>query len=70
MATHLVDALVTAGVKRIYGVVGDSLNSIVDAVHQNKKIEWIHVRHEEAGAFAQSKVAQNSVRLFRDARTQ
>jgi pyruvate dehydrogenase (quinone) len=37
VATHLVEALVDAGVKRIYGVVGDSLNSIVDAVHKNKK---------------------------------
>src|SRR5204862_5796569 len=47
-----------AGVRRIYGVVGDSLNSIVDAVHHHKKIEWIHVRHEEAGAFAASAEAQ------------
>jgi pyruvate dehydrogenase (quinone) len=38
--------------------VGDSLNSIVDAVHHSKKIEWIHVRHEEAGAFAASAEAQ------------
>jgi pyruvate dehydrogenase (quinone) len=58
VATHIVEALVSAGVKRIYGVVGDSLNSIVDAVHKNKKIEWIHVRHEEAGAFAASAEAQ------------
>ena len=58
VATHLVEALVAAGVRRIYGVVGDSLNSIVDAVHRNKKIEWIHVRHEEAGAFAASAEAQ------------
>jgi pyruvate dehydrogenase (quinone) len=58
VARHLVEALVTAGVQRIYGVVGDSLNSIVDAVHHNKKIEWIHVRHEEAGAFAASAEAQ------------
>jgi len=58
VATHLVEALVHAGVRRIYGVVGDSLNSIVDAVHRNKKIEWIHVRHEEAGAFAASAEAQ------------
>ena len=63
VATHLVEALVNAGVKRIYGVVGDSLNSIVDAVHQNKKIEWIHVRHEEAGAFAASAEAQLTGRL-------
>jgi len=58
VAQHLVEALVNAGVRRIYGVVGDSLNSIVDAVHHNKKIDWIHVRHEEAGAFAASAEAQ------------
>jgi pyruvate dehydrogenase (quinone) len=58
VAEHLVAALANAGVQRIYGVVGDSLNSIVDAVHHNKKIEWIHVRHEEAGAFAASAEAQ------------
>jgi pyruvate dehydrogenase (quinone) len=58
VAQHLVESLVDAGVRRIYGVVGDSLNSIVDAVHHNKKIEWIHVRHEEAGAFAASAEAQ------------
>ena len=63
VATHMVEALVNAGVKRIYGVVGDSLNGIVDAVHKNKKIEWVHVRHEEAGAFAASAEAQLTGRL-------
>jgi len=58
VAEHLVAALANAGVRRIYGVVGDSLNSIVDAVHHSKNIEWIHVRHEEAGAFAASAEAQ------------
>jgi pyruvate dehydrogenase (quinone) len=58
VAEHLVEALVAAGVRRIYGVVGDSLNSIVDAIHHNKSIEWVHVRHEEAGAFAASAEAQ------------
>jgi pyruvate dehydrogenase (quinone) len=58
VGTHLVTALAEAGVKRIYGIVGDSLNSIVDAVHQSKKIEWVHVRHEEAGAFAAGAEAQ------------
>src|SRR5580704_18450228 len=58
VAEHLVAALAAAGVRRIYGVVGDSLNSIVDAVHHNKSIEWVHVRHEEAGAFAASAEAQ------------
>ena len=63
VATHMVGALVNAGVKRIYGVVGDSLNGIVDAVHQSKQIEWVHVRHEEAGAFAASAEAQLTGRL-------
>jgi len=58
VATHLVNSLVAAGVRRVYGVVGDSLNSIVDAVHHNKNIDWIHVRHEEAGAFAAGAEAQ------------
>jgi pyruvate dehydrogenase (quinone) len=58
VATHLVESLAAAGVERIYGVVGDSLNSIVDAVHYSKKIEWVHVRHEEAGAFAAGAEAQ------------
>jgi pyruvate dehydrogenase (quinone) len=58
VAQHLVEALANAGVSRIYGVVGDSLNSIVDAVHHSKKIEWIHVRHEEVAAFAASAEAQ------------
>src|ERR1700722_9468045 len=58
VAEHLVEALVHSGVRRIYGIVGDSLNSIVAAVHYNKRIEWIHVRHEEAGAFAASAEAQ------------
>src|SRR5579862_7725053 len=58
VAQHLVEALATAGVRRIYGVVGDSLNSIVDTVHHSKKIEWIHVRHEEVAAFAASAEAQ------------
>src|SRR5450432_2023487 len=63
VAKHLVDALIAAGVERIYGVVGDSLNSIVDAVHHNKKIQWIHVRNEEAGAFAASAEAQLTGKL-------
>jgi pyruvate dehydrogenase (quinone) len=58
VAEHIVSALAAAGVRRIYGVVGDSLNSIVDAVHRSKDIKWIHVRHEEVGAFAASAEAQ------------
>src|SRR5271154_4163022 len=47
-----VETLAQAGVKRVYGVTGDSLNGITDAIRRNKQIEWMHVRHEEAAAFA------------------
>lgn len=50
-ATQLVETLEAQGVKRIYGLVGDSLNPIVDAVRKSS-IEWVHVRNEEAAAFA------------------
>src|SRR5471032_2330815 len=52
VAEIFVETLVAAGVKRIYGVVGDSLNGLTEAIRRSKKIEWIHVRHEEAAAFA------------------
>ena len=48
----LIDTLVLAGVKRVYGLAGDSLNGITDAIRRNKKVDWMHVRHEEAAAFA------------------
>lgn len=54
VADQFAATLAAAGVKRIYGVVGDSLNGITDAIRRQGKIEWIHVRHEEAGAFAAS----------------
>ena len=63
VADKLVEMLVRTGVKRVYGVVGDSLNSIVDAVRRTKGIEWIAVRHEEAGAFAAGAEAQLSGNL-------
>jgi pyruvate dehydrogenase (quinone) len=44
--------LASAGVKRIYGVVGDSLNGITDAMRARGDLEWVHVRHEEVAAFA------------------
>lgn len=50
-AQQLVETLEKQGVERIYGVVGDSLNPVVDAV-RTSTIEWIHVRNEEAAAFA------------------
>src|SRR6266576_3615726 len=52
VADLLVDVLAEAGVRRIYGVVGDSLNGITDSIRKRKNPEWIHVRHEEVAAFA------------------
>src|ERR1700719_827718 len=52
VAESLVKTLVEAGVKRIYGIVGDSLNGITNEIRQQKTIEWVHVRHEEVAAFA------------------
>lgn len=54
VAEQLIEILETAGVKRIYGVVGDSLNGLTDALRKRGTIEWIHVRHEEVAAFAAS----------------
>jgi pyruvate dehydrogenase (quinone) len=48
----LIATLAAAGVKRIYGIVGDSLNELTDAMRRQKTIEWVHVRHEEVAAFA------------------
>jgi pyruvate dehydrogenase (quinone) len=52
VADQFADTLAAAGVKRIYGIVGDSLNGLTDAIRRQGKIEWIHVRHEEVAAFA------------------
>ena len=51
-ATFLVEALKQAGVKRVYGVAGDSLNGFSDALRADGSMDWIHMRHEEAAAFA------------------
>jgi len=52
VADLLWEMLANAGVKRCYGIVGDALNPIIDGLHRNGKIEFIHVRHEEYGVFA------------------
>jgi len=52
VADLLARALFQAGVKRIYGLVGDSLNGITESLRKQGEIEWIHVRHEESAAFA------------------
>src|SRR4051812_45591508 len=52
VADLFVATLEQAGVKRIYGIVGDSLNALTEALRRRGTIEWIHVRHEEVAAFA------------------
>jgi len=52
VADQFAETLAAAGVQRIYGIVGDSLNGFTDAIRRQKKIEWMHVRHEEVAAFA------------------
>lgn len=58
VADQIVDMLVHNNVKRIYAVTGDILNELNDAVRRNGKIEWIHVRHEEVGAYAAAAEAE------------
>jgi len=53
-----VETLVAAGVTRVYGVVGDSLNGLTDVIRETTGIEWLHVRHEEVAAFAAGADAQ------------
>lgn len=58
VADQLVDTLEKAGVRRIYAVTGDSLNEVNEAVRKNGRLRWIHVRHEETGAYAAAAEAQ------------
>lgn len=52
IAMNMVDHLVKNGVKRVYGLPGDSLNGFTDALRRDGTIDWVHVRHEEGAAFA------------------
>src|SRR5919199_6750433 len=63
LADQLLDVLLQAGVERIYGVAGDSLNPVVDAIRRTDGIDFVHVRNEEAGAFAAAAEAQLTGRL-------
>jgi len=58
VARLIVDTLEQAGVERIFGVVGDSLNGLTEALRETGRIRWVHVRHEEAAAFAAAGEAQ------------
>jgi pyruvate dehydrogenase (quinone) len=57
VADVIIETLQAAGVKRCYGIVGDTLNRIAHAIHESE-IDWVHMRHEEAGAFAASAEGQ------------
>ncbi|MEG3175922.1 ubiquinone-dependent pyruvate dehydrogenase [Sphingomonas sp. RB3P16] len=63
VADLFAETLELAGVERIYGVVGDSLNGLTDALRRRGKIAWVHVRNEEAAAFAAGAEAQLSGKL-------
>jgi pyruvate dehydrogenase (quinone) len=63
LADQLIEVVLEAGAERIYGVAGDSLNPVVDAVRRARGIDWVHVRNEEAGAFAAAAEAQLTGRL-------
>ncbi|MGE7417682.1 ubiquinone-dependent pyruvate dehydrogenase [Methylobacterium tarhaniae] len=63
VAEHIVETLEQTGVRRIYGVVGDSLNGLIEALRRRGTIDWVHVRHEEAAAFAACGEAQVTGRL-------
>jgi pyruvate dehydrogenase (quinone) len=58
VAEVIVDAIAAAGVERVYGVAGDSLNGITDSIRKRKNMQWVHVRHEETAAFAAGAEAQ------------
>lgn len=58
VADVLIKMLVDAGVKRAYGIVGDSLNTIIDAIYKDGNIAWVHTRHEETAAFAAGSEAE------------
>jgi pyruvate dehydrogenase (quinone) len=63
VAELLIESLADYGVTSVWGVVGDALNPVTDAIRREDRIEWIGVRHEEVGAFAASAQAQLTGRL-------
>jgi pyruvate dehydrogenase (quinone) len=63
VAQHVINALMTSGVSRVYGLPGDSLNGFTDAIRRSGAISWEHVRHEETAAFAAAADAAVTGRL-------
>ena len=63
VSEYIVSALAQNGVKRVYGIVGDSLNGVTEAVRRHPDVDWVSVRHEETAAFAAGAEAQLTGRL-------
>jgi pyruvate dehydrogenase (quinone) len=63
VADQFTEILLAAGVRTMYGVVGDALNPVTDSIRRHAGIDWVHVRHEETGAFAAGAEAQLTGRL-------
>lgn len=63
VADQVVDMMATTGVKHIYAITGDSLNALTEAIDNDGRIKFVHMRHEESGAFAASAEAQLTGRL-------
>ena len=61
LAELLVETLASAGVERIYGVAGDSLNGITDAIRKRDNMWWVPVRHEETADFAAIDLAKTNL---------
>ena len=66
VADHVINALHISGVRRVYGLPGDSLNGFTDALRRNGEITWEHVRHEETAAFAAAAARSTAAALFSD----
>ena len=63
VSQYIVSALAQAGVQRVYGIVGDSLNGVTEAVRRHPDVDWVSVRHEETAAFAAAAQAPLTGRL-------
>lgn len=63
VADQIVDMMASAGIRHIYAITGDSLNALTDAIVRDGRIKFIHMRHEESGAFAASAEAQLTGKL-------
>jgi Thiamine pyrophosphate enzyme, N-terminal TPP binding domain len=64
VADQFAETLAAAGVKRIYGILGDSLNGLADAIRRQGKVVLVHVRHEDVAAFAAGAEAQSDRRAY------